>query len=135
MNATRRELIDIYADILRAIGPGARKSRIVYKANLNFNICKRYLDELLGMGLVEANADPHPTWTVTEGGQEFLEKRRELKGLLSRDRKKGAGTARVRIELDPEAVEKLKDALERAVTDRGREFLKKHRELRGLLPR
>ncbi len=114
MNATKRELIDIYADILRAIGPGARKSRIVYKANLNFNICRRYLDELRGMGLVEANADPHPTWAITEKGREFLEKRRELKELLSRGRKKGAGTARVRIELDPEAVEKLKDALERA---------------------
>ncbi len=114
MSATKRELIDIYADILRAIGFGARKSRIVYKANLNFNICRRYLDELLRMGLVDANANSHPTWTVTERGQEFLEKHRELRGLLSRNRKKGAGTAKMRIELDPEAVEKLKAALERA---------------------
>ncbi len=114
MNVAKRELIDIYADILRAIGSGARKSRIVYKANLNFNICRRYLNELLGMGLIEVKTDSPPTWAITEGGQEFLEKRRELRGLLSQNRKKGAGTAKVRIELDPEIVEKLKDALERA---------------------
>ena len=114
MNVAKRELIDIYADILRAIGSGARKSRIVYKANLNFNLCKRYLGELLKMGLIEVKTDSPPTWVVTEGGQEFLEKCGELKGLLSRNRKRGAGTAKVRIELDPEAVEKLKDALERA---------------------
>ena len=114
MNVAKRELIDIYADILRAIGLGARKSRIVYKANLNFNICRRYLNELLRMGLIEVKTDSPPTWAITEGGQEFLEKRRELRGLLSRGREKSAGTAKVRIELDPGIVEKLKDALERA---------------------
>ena len=114
MNVAKRELIDIYADILRAIGLGARKSRIVYKANLNFNICRRYLNELLGMGLIEVKTDSPPTWAVTEGGQEFLEKHRELKGVLSRNRKKGAGTAKVKIEMDLGIVENLRDALERA---------------------
>ncbi len=114
MKAAKRDLIGIYADILKAIGPGARKTHIVYKANLNFSLCKRYLGELLGMGLVKTTTDPHPTWTITEGGREFLEKHGELRGLLSWGRKRGAGAAKVRIELDPEAVEKLQDALERA---------------------
>ena len=114
MNTAKRDLIGIYADILRAIGPGARKSHIVYEANLNFNICRRYLGELLEMGLIEVKTDSPPTWVITEGGREFLEKHGDLRGLLSRERKRGAGTAKVRIELDPEIVEKLRDALERA---------------------
>ncbi len=84
MNAAggRRDTISLYADILRAIGPGARKSRIVYGANLNFGRCGRYLGELLGMGLVEIKTHSPPTWTVTGRGREFLKKCCELKGIL-----------------------------------------------------
>ena len=78
----RRDPISLYADILRAIGSGARKSRIVYRANLSFGRCKRYLDDLLGMGLIEVKARSPPTWTVTERGHEFLEKCGELRGFL-----------------------------------------------------
>jgi len=86
----------------------------VYGANLSFGRCGRYLGELLGMGLIEVKTGSPPTWAITERGREFLEKRGELKGVLSRDRRGGAGTAKVRIELDPGTAEKLREALERA---------------------
>lgn len=84
MNAAggRRDSISLYADILWAIEPGHRKTHIVYKANMNFSRCKRYMDELLGMGLIEVKTRSPPMWTVTERGREFLEKHMELRGLL-----------------------------------------------------
>lgn len=84
MNAARgrRDLTTIYVDILRAIELGARKSHIVYKANLNFCRCRRYLDDLLGMELIKIKTHSPPTWTITERGLEFLKKYGELRGLL-----------------------------------------------------
>lgn len=78
----RRDPISLYADILRAIGSGARKSRIVYRANLNFGRCKRYLGDLHRMGLIEVKTRSPPTWAVTEKGREFLEKYGEFKRFL-----------------------------------------------------
>ncbi len=49
----RRESIDIEADILRVAHGGALKTRIVYQANLNFEIVKGYLDGLIGRKLLE----------------------------------------------------------------------------------
>ncbi|MQY68205.1 MAG: hypothetical protein GH150_02305 [Hadesarchaea archaeon] len=78
----RRDLTALYADILRTIESRARKSRIVYGANLNFGRCKRYLEELRGMGLIEVKTRSPPTWAVTKKGREFLEKYGEFKRFL-----------------------------------------------------
>jgi len=45
--ANRRNNLDVTADILRTARGGALKTRIVYQANLNFKIVKRYLKFLL----------------------------------------------------------------------------------------
>ena len=79
----RRGLIDIYADILSAIDDGFCKTRIVYKANLNFNRCKRYINDLARGGLVKVQTTSPSTWAVTERGYELLKKHKELKGFLS----------------------------------------------------
>ncbi len=79
----RRGLIDIYADILSAIDDGACKTHIVYRANLNFDRCKRYIDDLAKGGLVKVQTNSPSNWAVTERGREFLKKQRELRGLLS----------------------------------------------------
>jgi len=84
VKAGRRNAISLYVDILRAIGSGARKSRIVYEANMNFGRCGRYLDELVGMGLIKVKTDSPPTWAVTDRGHEFLRKYEELEELLAR---------------------------------------------------
>jgi len=79
----RRGLIDIYADILNAIDHGACKTHIVYRANLNFNRCKRYVSDLVKGGLIKVQTNSPSTWVVTNRGHEFLNKHRELRGLLS----------------------------------------------------
>lgn len=58
----RRNGLDIQADILRVATArgGARKTQIVYGANLNFNIVKKYLKMLMSRGLL-----------VTEGTRYF----------------------------------------------------------------
>ncbi|MBC7219530.1 MAG: hypothetical protein H5T49_05320, partial [Hadesarchaea archaeon] len=68
----KRDLISTYVDILNAIGNGAKKSHIVYKANLNFTRCQRYLNDLLNMGLIKIETTPHLKWTITEKGRYFL---------------------------------------------------------------
>ena len=42
----RRNDLDICADILNVTKNGAKKTQMVYKANLNFNIIKRYIKRL-----------------------------------------------------------------------------------------
>ena len=42
----RRNDIDICADILKIARVGAKKTHLVYKANLNFEIVKKYLIRL-----------------------------------------------------------------------------------------
>ncbi|GAI07498.1 unnamed protein product [marine sediment metagenome] len=56
--SNRRNNLDISADILRTAHSGARKTRIVYQANLNFDIVKKYLKALLDRGLDEDLDNP-----------------------------------------------------------------------------
>ncbi len=65
MYATRRNNLDIAADILRTAHSGARKTRIVYQANLNFKIVKRYLKTLIRNGLLLH--DPPRYYTTPKG--------------------------------------------------------------------
>jgi len=65
----RRNDLDICADILRATRNGAKKTHIVYKANLNFNMIKRYLKRLIGGGLL-THADDH--YIATDRGLSWL---------------------------------------------------------------
>ena len=65
----RRSGFEICADLLRVARGGARKTQLVYRANLNFKVVKRYLSVLLGNGLLEV--DP-PFYSSTEKGEEFL---------------------------------------------------------------
>jgi len=62
MNQKNRNRYDIIKDILNVCKNGARKSHIVYRANLNFTIVMGYLETLLAKGLliIEKN-----TWYYT----------------------------------------------------------------------
>lgn len=72
----RRNELDIYADILQVAMEGARKTEIVYKANLNFTILKKYLRRLIDRGLIEPTEDRR--FITTKRGFQFLEQYREL---------------------------------------------------------
>jgi predicted transcriptional regulator len=66
-----REHFDIIADILKVAGRNARKTQIMYQANLSYSILQRYLPELVAVSLVSFD-DPSQSYTLTPKGQEFL---------------------------------------------------------------
>ncbi len=74
----RRNDLDICADILVAAKNGAKKTHIVYRANLNFRIVKSYLRRLLEIGLLRFSSD-NRLFTTTEEGFDFLRRYNDLK--------------------------------------------------------
>ena len=76
----RRNNLDICADILQVSQSGAKKTQIVYKANLNFMIVKKYLGNLIEKGFMEKN-DNH--YFTTNKGVNFLESYEEFSSSIS----------------------------------------------------
>ena len=75
----RRDSIAIIVDILSVAGEKAKKTQIVYKANLNFRMVGEYLPHLLDKRLIE-NTDGE--YKTTEKGEEFLTDYRKMKEML-----------------------------------------------------
>ncbi len=71
----RRNDIDICADILKVARSGAKKTHLVYKANLNFEIVKKYLSRLSENRLIVSENGHYIT---TEEGMKFLDKYQEF---------------------------------------------------------
>jgi predicted transcriptional regulator len=71
----RRNNLDISADILHVSQTGAKKTQIVYKANLNFMIVKKYLRNLIEKGFIEKEDNLYFT---TNEGVSFLESYEEF---------------------------------------------------------
>lgn len=71
----KRNNLDICVDILRVSKGGAKKTHLVYQANLNFKIVKRYLSELMEKELLEREGD---RYYLTNKGSEFIERYNEL---------------------------------------------------------
>ena len=72
----RRSSYEIVADILRIARKGARKTRIVYGANLNFKILEEYMIKLKEARFVTVTEGKIKT---TEQGNVFLEKFNRLR--------------------------------------------------------
>ncbi len=66
----KRQRIEIMAQILAFCKHAKRKTRIMYKNNLNYAQLKDYLALLTSRYLLERNSD---TYVTTEKGQRFLE--------------------------------------------------------------
>jgi len=73
----RRNDLDICADILQVAKAGAKKTQIVYQANLNFKIVKKYLSRLIDTGML-SNPQENRLYTTTNRGNTFLEQYAEL---------------------------------------------------------
>ena len=71
-----RSRLDIIADILRVVSQNAKKTQIMYKANLSYNVLQRYLRSVTEASLVEFKAAER-WYVLTSKGQEFLEAYRE----------------------------------------------------------
>ena len=67
-----RGRLDIIADILRVVSGDARKTQIMYQANLSYAVLQKYLAEIAGASLINFE-DKRRCYILTAKGQEFLE--------------------------------------------------------------
>ena len=75
----RRGSIAIIVDILSVAEEKAKKTQIVYKADLNFRMLEEYLPHLVDKGLIE-NTDGE--YKTTEKGERFLTDYQKMKEML-----------------------------------------------------
>ena len=68
----RRNDLDICADILKVSKAGAKKTHIVYRANLNFKIVKKYLSRLMENDFLNHGSNTG-IYVTTSKGSDFLE--------------------------------------------------------------
>ena len=67
-----RSKLQIIADILTVVRNGARKTRIMYQANLSYRLLDQYLDYVMETDLLSLKDKSY--YVVTSKGFEFLEK-------------------------------------------------------------
>mgnify|MGYP001133789979 CR=1 FL=1 len=67
-----RGKLQIIADILSVVREGARKTHVMYRANLSYRLLSRYLTEVLECGLV--SLDKEDRYKLTRRGQNFLDR-------------------------------------------------------------
>jgi len=65
-----RNRLEIIADVLEVVSTGAKKTQIMYGANLSYALLCRYLDEVMTMDLVRAG--DASVYSLTEKGHGFL---------------------------------------------------------------
>ncbi|RJS83132.1 hypothetical protein CW713_04290 [Methanophagales archaeon] len=75
----RRGRAEITADILSAAMKEAKKTQIVYRANINFRRARRYFPYLEERGLIENIGNEYKT---TEKGKQFLRDYQKLEEQL-----------------------------------------------------
>ncbi len=78
----KRNKMEIVYDILAIVqnSRGAKKTHLMYKANLSHKQMKTYLDELLEKGFVEGNAASDDySIKITKKGQTFITKYAQMK--------------------------------------------------------
>ena len=82
----RRSRTEVIMDILVEASQGANKTRIMYRANLNFLRFKRYFSELLDKGLIAEVDNPGSgkvIYKTTEDGKALLEVLKKAKRFIS----------------------------------------------------
>ncbi len=67
-----RDRFDIIADILNVANREAKKTQIMYQANLSYKVLQRYLTEVVDASLVEFLRHKH-CYALTFKGQEYLD--------------------------------------------------------------
>lgn len=71
-----RKRLDIIADILDVASSRARKTRIMYQANLSYRLLQKYLQEIKRSNLVIYDRKER-CYLLTNKGKEFLESYKE----------------------------------------------------------
>jgi predicted transcriptional regulator len=80
-NERKRSKEEICAEILAIAERGAKKSHIVFKANLNFKFLDKYLVRLKKSDLITGPSKSN-LFSTTEKGIKYLEHFRELRDFL-----------------------------------------------------
>lgn len=69
-----RDRLDIIADMLRVVdGESAKKTQIMYQANLSYKLLKKYLADVLEACLIRFDR-VGGCYVITSKGEEFLER-------------------------------------------------------------
>jgi predicted transcriptional regulator len=66
-----RDRLDIIADILDVAGRNAKKTQIMYQANLSYAILQKYLSEIVAASFVDFEFDSQ-RYLLTPKGEKFL---------------------------------------------------------------
>jgi len=66
-----RDRLDIIADILQVASRDAKKTQIMYQANLSYKVLQRYLSEVTDASLIRFDISSQ-SYLITEKGQEYL---------------------------------------------------------------
>lgn len=96
--AKYRSKLQIVAEILEIVKGGAKKTHIMYRANLSYKLLCKYLDDVLECGLVRV--DSGERYVVAPKGEKFLQKFDDYKKL------------RERVKEELNTVDKARDLLE-----------------------
>ncbi len=67
-----RTRLQIIAEILEIVREGAKKTHIMYQANLSYKLLVKYLNEVLECGLVRVNKED--CYVVAPKGKKFLKR-------------------------------------------------------------
>lgn len=73
---TYRDRLDIIADILNVASREAKKTQIMYQANLSYKVLQRYLNETIEASLVSFQ-NQNQSYKLTFKGQEYLDAYKE----------------------------------------------------------
>ena|SRR6185503_4229307 len=68
----KRDKLDIMIQLLQIAREPIKKTRIMQVAYLNFYQVSKYLEYLIGAGLLETVSKPYPGFKITEKGRMFL---------------------------------------------------------------
>lgn len=77
--STKRNSYDCLYDLLKACKGGARKSHLVYRANLNFKLIQKYLPFGLERGLVKKLKKQY---FITDLGRNFIRETDKLRKII-----------------------------------------------------
>lgn len=75
----RRGRFEIIGEILSLATDNVKKTSIVYRANLNFNLVNKYLNLLIQEGLISSTTGSARNFKTTEKGLEFLKAYKNMK--------------------------------------------------------
>jgi predicted transcriptional regulator len=70
-----RDRLQIIADVLSVVREGAKKTQVMYQANLSYRLLCRYLKEVSDAGLV--SFEKGECYVLTARGKEFLTRHKE----------------------------------------------------------